>query len=328
MREDAGAEVCYGGAVTIGRAVLAIALAGAAGPGCGAPVLHRGYVASVPYSDAPLPARTKIFLVAGGVDVANFAAEVAAQRSLWLARGFAADEIACYWAAPTRPGFRGDRAQFRRLADALRPCYPASPALLREHLARAAREAPPFLYVYVTTHGLTSLVPGDVPKDLLPEPDRALLDQYTLQLGAGPGQGVDVAALIAGLRGGAAPDDLVLAPGGLARALAAFPAATPKFVVLQGCHAGGFVEALATVPRLVGLMAARRDRTSFGCDPGQEMTYFGAIYHRLLGERLGAGGLAAIDWEGLFARLEAEVAAAERAAGTQPSLPVFVRGPG
>lgn len=304
------------------------ALALAAIAGCAVPTSHRRFVAAVPYSEAPLPAAAKIFLVAGGVDVANFAAEVAAQRRLWLARGYGADEIACYWAAPTLAAFKADRAQFRRLAAELRPCYAASPALLRAHLARAARGAPPFLYVYVTSHGLTSLLPEHVPKDILPPAEAALLDQYTLQLGAGPGAGVAVGPLIAALRAGVPGDDLLLAPQGLARALADLPAATPKYVVLQGCHAGGFAEALAEVPGLVGLMAARRDRASFGCDPGQTMTFFGAIFGRLFADALAAaGGPQAIDWARLSAAVGAEVAAAEAGLDVEPSLPVFVRGP-
>lgn len=295
---------------------------------CGAPVSYHRFVAAVPYHDAPLPGRAKIFLVAGGVDVANFAAEVVAQRALWRERGYADDEIACYWAAPSRAGFRGDRAQFRRLAGELRGCYPASTALLRAHLSRAAAGSPPFLYIYVTSHGLTSLLPENVPKDMLQEPETALLDQPTLQLGAGPGAGVAAEPLIMALRAGAPAEDLVFSPGGLQRALEAAPAAAPKFVVLQACHAGGFAEALARVPGAVGLMAARHDRTSFGCDPGREMTIFGAVYLRELSSRLRDERPPRVDWEELFRAVEQEIGAAERAEATTPSLPVFVRGPG
>ncbi len=327
-RGDARRCAWYARAVPGRPTLRALALAAGCVAGCGVPTTHRGFVAALPYSEAPLPAAAKIFLVAGGVDVANFAAEVAAQRRLWLSRGYAADEIACYWAAPTRAAFRADRAQFRRLAAALRPCYAATPALLRAHLAQAARGAPPFVYLYVTSHGLPSLLPENVPKDMLPEPVAALLGQYSLQLGAAPGAGVEAGPLLAAQRAGTPAEDLVLAPDGLARALAGFPAATPKFVVLQGCHAGGFAEALAGVPGLVGLMAARHDRASFGCDPGQDMTFFGAIYGQLFGAALAAAARPqAIDWSGLFAAVEAEVAAAEAGLAVDPSLPVFVRGP-
>lgn len=289
---------------------------------CAVPIGHRRFVAALPYSEAPLPAAAKIFLVAGGVDVANFAAEVAKQRELWLARGFTSDEIVCYWAKPLRTGYRRDRAQFRRLAAELRPCYRASPALLRDHLAQTAARGAPFVYLYVTTHGLTSLLPGHVPEDTLLPNERASLDQYTLQLAGGPGLGVDADALLSALRAGADPDDVVLSPGALHRALAAFPAATPKLVVLQGCHSGGFADALQQVPATTALMAARHDRTSFGCDPGHELTTFGSVYLRQLAARDGAPP--AIDWRALFDALVAEIAAAEQAEGATPSLPVFV----
>lgn len=306
-------------AATLG---LALALVG-----CGPPLAYKRFRAALPYSSAPLPERAHIFLVAGGEDVANFAAEVVAQRALLWARGFQADEIACYWAHPTREAFRRDRAQYRRLAPELADCYPASAALVREHLARAAAGDPPFLYIYVSTHGLASLLPPDVPKDLLEEADAEMLDQYALQLGAGPGRGVHPVRLMAARRAGASVDDLVFSPAMLARALRAFPAATPKVVVLQACHAGGFAPALADVPALVGLAAARHDRTSFGCDPGQEMTIFGAIYLDLLAERLPAGtSPAALDWPSLHQALQAQVEAAEAALGARPSLPVLLRG--
>lgn len=292
---------------------------------CAVPIAHPRFAEALPYSEEPLPAAAKIFLVAGGVDVANFAAEVAAQRELWFSRGYGRDEVACYWAKPLKLGYRRDRAQYREIAEALRPCYRASPALLRDHLARAAAAGPPFVYLYVTTHGLTSLLPDHVPKDMLAPEEGALLDQFTLQLGAGPGWGVDPERLILALRAGAQPDDLVLSPAGLQRALAAFPGEVPKLVVLQGCHAGGFADALARVPGTTAIMAARHDRTSFGCDPGRELTTFGAAYLRLLAARLHAGvSPPALDWRALFDALAAEIAAVEQAEGATPSLPVFV----
>ncbi|WAS96330.1 C13 family peptidase [Nannocystis punicea] len=306
------------------RAVTTIGLALALA-GCGAPLAYTRYVEAVPYSTAPLPERAHVFLIAGGSDVANFAAEVAAQRELLIARGVQRDEIACYWAWPTREAFRRDRAQYRRLATELADCYPAATAVVREHLARAAARRPPFLYVYVTSHGLSSLLPSDVPKDLLEAPDAAMLDQYALQLGAGPGRGFHPAFLMTARRAGAPADDLVFSPGMLARSLQAFPVATPKIVVLQACHAGGFAAALAAVPGLVGLAAARHDRTSFGCDPGPDMTIFGAIYIRLLADRLtAAAALPALDWPGLYQALQAQVASAEASHGATPSLPVFL----
>jgi len=304
----------------VARIGLALALAG-----CGVPLAYTRFGEAVPYSTAPLPERAHVFLIAGGSDVANFAEEIVAQRELLRARGVQPDEIACYWARPTREAFRRDRAQYRRLAPELGDCYPANTATVREHLARAAAREPPFLYLYVTSHGLASLLPPDVPKDLLEAPDVAMLDQYALQLAAGPGHGVHPAFLMTARHAGAAVDDLVFSPAMLARALQAFPAATPKVVVLQACHAGGFADALATVPGLVGLAAARHDRTSFGCDPGPDMTVFGAIYTRLLAARLtAAAALPALDWRGLYDALQAEIAAEEASHAVTPSLPVFL----
>lgn len=312
---------------------LALTVAsGCAGRHTGA---HARLLETVPYATAPLPARAKIFLVAGGVEVANFAAEVVAQRRLWLARGFAADEIACYWAHPGPAELQADRAQYRALADELRACYPAATSVLREHLRQASRADLPFVYLYVTSHGDADVMPVDVSEDRLLPSERALFDQYVIQLGAGVGHGVLPGQLALALRRGADPDDLVFSPRVLRDLLLAFPAATPKLVVLQACHSGGFLDevrpdrradAIAAVPRVTAIASARFDRTSFGCDAGADMTYFGAVYTRLLGERL-RDDPTALDWSALFFALRAEISALERQAEVVPSLPMLLRTP-
>lgn len=284
-----------------------------------------------PYSAAALPPRTKIFLVAGGVEVANFAAEVVAQRRLWLARGVAPDEIACYWAQPGVAEVRADRRQYRALAAELRACYPASAALLRAHLRQQAARPLPYLYLYVTSHGDADILPVHVPKDSLLPGEREFFDQTVIQLGAGVGRGVLPGPLAQAMRSGADPHDLVLSPTFLRALLHLFPATMPKLVVLQACHSGGFLadarperrsQAITDVPGLTAIASARFDRTSFGCESGADMTYFGEIYLRLLA-RSPAADPHAVAWPALFAALAAEVAARERAIDVRASLPVL-----
>lgn len=284
-----------------------------------------------PYSAAALPPRTKIFLVAGGVEVANFAAEVVAQRRLWLARGVAPDEIACYWAQPGVAELRADRRQYRALAAELRACYPASAALLRAHLRQQAARPLPYLYLYVTSHGDADILPVHVPKDSLLPGEREFFDQTVIQLGAGVGRGVLPGPLAQAMRSGADPHDLVLSPTFLRALLHLFPATMPKLVVLQACHSGGFLadarperrsQAITDVPGLTAIASARFDRTSFGCESGADMTYFGEIYLRLLA-RSPAADPHAVAWPALFAALAAEVAARERAIDVRASLPVL-----
>lgn len=288
-------------------------------------------VPSWSYSAAALPPRTKIFLVAGGVEVANFAAEVVAQRRLWLARGVAPDEIACYWAQPGVAELRADRRQYRALAAELRACYPASAALLRAHLRQQAARPLPYLYLYVTSHGDADILPVHVPKDSLLPGEREFFDQTVIQLGAGVGRGVLPGPLAQAMRSGADPHDLVLSPTFLRALLHLFPATMPKLVVLQACHSGGFLadarperrsQAITDVPGLTAIASARFDRTSFGCESGADMTYFGEIYLRLLA-RSPAADPHAVAWPALFAALAAEVAARERAIDVRASLPVL-----
>lgn len=310
----------------IGRRSLLAAIVALASA-CAAPLTHRAYVREAPYADAPLSPQARIFLVAGGDDVANFIDEVADQRRFWLAQGVAADEIACYYAKPTRAAFRGDRAQYRRLFTELGGCYPASTALLRRHLAEASAHAPPFVYLYVTSHGLDGLIDEDA---ALPPDERALLDRYVIQLGAGPGSGYRARAILAAYRGGADPDDLLWTPDLMAALLGAFPPQTPKIVVLQGCHSGGFIveprdraAEVRALSNLTIIASARFDRTSFGCDAGPEQTYFGGLFGALL-RRLGEGKAPPeIAWRELFRELRRGVGELERREGATPSLPVF-----
>ena len=292
-------------------------------------------VAATPYATGPLPPRAKIFLVAGGIEVANFAAEVVAQRRLWLARGYAPDEIACYWAHPFPAALRADRAQYLALAADLRPCYRASAELLRAHLLQASRAEIPFVYLYVTSHGDVDIMPEGVPEDSLLPSERALFEQYVIQLGGGVGAGVDPGTLALAMRSGADPTGLVFSPRLLRDLLLGFPAATPKIVVLQACHSGGFLDearperradTIASVPRLTAIAAARFDRTSFGCDSGAEMTYFGEVYTALLAQRLPADPTT-LDWAALYRALRADITRIEREVDVRPSLPVFLTTP-
>ncbi|MCA9713291.1 MAG: hypothetical protein H6713_09025 [Myxococcales bacterium] len=290
-----------------------------------------------PYSSAPLPERARVFLVAGGVDVANFAQEVISQRDYWRAQGVGRDEIVCYYAKPTRAGFAEDREQFVDLRRALRDCYPARARLIQEHLALASRRAPPFLYLYVTTHGRSTLIDdpaGARAQAALSDDEIELLDQYFLQLGADPGLGADAGAIVHAYRGGARPDELLLTPHSLQRALASFDPATPKVVVLQGCHSGGFVDGepgarglrharVTGVENLTVITAARHDRTSFGCDPGAAMTYFGAVFNLLLAAHDGAQRPTTIPWRPLFDSLDREITRIESLKQVKASHPVY-----
>jgi hypothetical protein len=52
-----------------------------------------------------------------------------------------------------------------------------------------------------------------------------------------------------------------------------------RVLVISACYAGGFIEPLRDANTVV-ITAAAADRTSFGCEPGREFTYFGQAYFR------------------------------------------------
>ena len=52
-----------------------------------------------------------------------------------------------------------------------------------------------------------------------------------------------------------------------------------RVIVVSACYAGGFIEPLRDDNTIV-ITAAAADRTSFGCEPGRDFTYFGEAYFR------------------------------------------------
>jgi Peptidase C13 family len=299
--------------------------------------------ADQPYASDPLPREAKVFLVAGGDDVGNFAAEVVEQRALWKRAGLRDEEIACYFAKPTHRALAEDGEQLEQLAPALRGCYPADPATLHAHLRQAARAAPPFLYLFVTSHGLPPLLRWKAGvDDVKALPDHLELqkgevghfDRHAIGLEAGEGPGLgEVAELLWAHRAGAPVQSLVFTPDTLAAALAELPAASDKIVVLQACFSGGFIgrpdddgpSPLTRLPRITVLTATSPAQPSFGCSPGAQRTYWGGAFNRVLADVLerAPGPPPTLPWAELHERVRFVVETMEVIDGAEPSQPSF-----
>ena len=52
-----------------------------------------------------------------------------------------------------------------------------------------------------------------------------------------------------------------------------------RVIVVSACYSGGFIEPLKDANSIV-ITASAPDRTSFGCEPGRDFTYFGQAYFR------------------------------------------------
>ncbi len=217
------------------------------------------------YRTAPIPPSTRIFLVAGGSSLANFLQEVVDQRAHWLSAGYRPRQIACYYVHPSLEDYLEDKAQFDALAPSAKGFYEADPELIARHLRSIGEKSPKFVYFYSTSHGVE-------PSDQLPD--------YTLMYDRDP-QRVD--------RSFAA-----VYPAFLKRALSQLPAETEKWVVLQACHAGGFIDpgpsrsstdSLKAVPNVRVFAASRYDRPSFGCSASQQYTYYGLAFIQSLQEQ-------------------------------------------
>jgi hypothetical protein len=289
---------------------------------------HRRASASASdYADEPLSPRTKVMLVAGGDDVANFAAEVVEQRRMWRAAGLSDDEIACYWAPPTPRAKRRDRRQYKALAAALTDCRPASAARVLADIAEVGGRAPPWFYLYITTHGVQALGTEESGW-YLDADEREFLDQHALSLDADPALRLQhVGNILEARRSGVPDDELVMTPAALRRALEWFPEDSEKIVVLQGCFSGGFISdpvALGDLANTTVLTAAASNRPSFGCGSGTRTTFWGGALDRELRKRVHLGVTPPeVDWRAVHDAVSRRVTKLERRLGQRPSRPQF-----
>ena len=92
-----------------------------------------------------------------------------------------------------------------------------------------------------------------------------------------------------------------------------------RVIVVSACYSGGFIEPLRDDNSIV-ITASAPERTSFGCEPGREFTYFGQAYFR--------DALAKTrSFTEAFEQAKAEVARQEAAEGLDASLPQMWVGP-
>lgn len=314
-----------------------------------APTPPRDPFENQAYASGPASPHTKVFLVAGGEDVANFAAEVLEQRTLWRRAGLREDEIACYWAKPTRTGLAEDFEQYEPLALALRSCRAASPAQVAADIRAAAAQAEGFVYLFVSSHGLPSqlraLERSEHPRTQrfvasLSEAERAVLEPAAVGLEAGDGPGLgEPRAIVAALREGAAPESLVFTPTTLAPLLGSFPDEVHKVVVLQACFSGGFIDhhargvdataagadSLLAVPNLTVLTATAAERPSFGCGSGEARTYFGGAVNVVLERALEHHAPKDLPWREIYEDVVLIIEAMEAVSGQRASQPGFAR---
>lgn len=306
--------------------LAAVALVGVLGMGC--TPRGRGTWTDPPYSAVPPSSTTRVMLVAGGDDVANFAEEVAQQRQMWRRAGVDAADIACYWARPTAAALRADHRQYASLAEAMSACAEASAARVLDDIGKIGESNPTYFYLYVTAHGVQSLG-GDAHAWVLPADERAFLSQPALALDADKSVRVgDTNALLAAFTGGQRPRDrIAFTPAALRSVLATLPRATHKIIVLQGCFAGGFLDgpdSLATVPNTTVLTAAAANRPSFGCGSGTRETFWGGALGRELDDRVHRGvSPDEVRWDEVHASVARRVRKLERALGQRQSRPQF-----
>jgi len=291
----------------------------------------------------PISPQAKIFLIAGSSQNANFAQEIIDQRRMWLGKGFREEEIVCYYVLPYQDEFERDNLQFVSLIRELRNCYPANAKGIREHLTLVGKSEPrpEFLYLYMTSHGqrpvsLRLEKIEDFPQSkkfskLSREAQYPVLDNYQLTIEAVSQGKTSAENLLKAYQKGTNPRDLYFTPGYLREILRDFFFDVPKFIVLQGCFTGGFIEdpreffnlkVLPTLSQITVLTASRYDRESFGCSSGEETTYFGGTYNQVFNTHLSHP--LSMDWKKIFEEVREKISILEEEEDKlRPSLPRF-----
>jgi hypothetical protein len=92
-----------------------------------------------------------------------------------------------------------------------------------------------------------------------------------------------------------------------------------RVIVVSACYSGGFIEPLRDDNSII-ITASAPDRTSFGCEPGRDFTYFGQAYFRDALARTRS-------FTGAFEMAKEEVAKQEAAEKLEPSQPQMWVGP-
>lgn len=307
---------------------------------------QSAHVGSSPWAEDVLKIKSgkisdsaRVFLVAGSSLVANFAQEIVDQRRIWLEKGLSPEEVACYFVLPTQEEFEEEREKYQALAPDLKECFPASVKQLRDDLKKIAKKNPPYLYLYVTSHGRQ---PISEKIRVLKRQDPnfyqlrylarfSVLDQYSLDIEGLPDGSAGPYELLGAYRGGMDPEDIFFTPRYLFKFMQKEFSNTPKYLVLQGCFSGGFLvdprkeqwdTLLTRLKNAMVMTAARHNRESFGCDPGDRTTYYGEVFNGTL-KRMG-NTPPAIDWKSFYSALKQGVTALETKMEVEnPSDPAF-----
>ena len=258
------------------------------------------------FNRKPISYKSKIFLIAAGNDSANFLQEIVDQKKIWLDKGYTEDEIQCYYSYPTTSAYHSDAVQFDNLASDLIQFRSADIPNLGADIRKALSNKVDYLYLYISSHGLkpkfksnskiNSL--GNYFKDEFP-----YFGQHLIFFGQDPNGSSNTKMKLHAIKEGKDPNYLFLNSNYLASLFKSNPE-VPKFIVIQGCYSGGFIDFkgiysdLSKLPNTKILTASNSERPSFGCESGQETTFYGSAFNTNL-QRSKAKRIPLTNWRDL-----------------------------
>lgn len=284
------------------------------------------------FTQHPFHLNTRVFLIAGSQDSANFAQEVINQKKIWMNRGIRPEEISCYYALPVQQSLEADLQQFQSLTEPLAECHPANPYYIRSHLRAVSTQNPKQIFMYFSSHG--NILNEVALAKITDEPSRrkgldaiksvpALADFHFLFDSSPTGSIAYETDKIAAAKKGRMAD-YFMTPKLFADMMQLLPPLTEKTIVLQACHSGGFItNQVSKVANLTLMTSARADRQSYGCDHGSIETAFGELFNHELGKLSGSGIPGR--WESFYQAVRDGVASKEKTMKiTLPSEPQWL----
>jgi hypothetical protein len=279
-------------------------------------------------NDQDFSSSTKIMLIAGSRDSAEFVKEITDQKKYWLSQGYKNDEISCYYVPPLKQHTK-DPVRFAALSEELKDCFYADLAVLAYHFRLLGSSSASQLYIYITSHGSKPFKDWDFSDVTDPSDKEELRQLLSMKSWSSPftidieerydpedGEGWDNTnwrIWHLAIKYPDAANKYLLTPESFRKMLTALPSRMQKNIILSTCYAGGFLlpgddmeKALISLPNIRIMTASAADRKSFVRNSTKSNSDFDEAFFDALREN-NIRRFEDIDWSRLYAAIQKKV---------------------